>query len=75
MSSMKFKKYLINSNEEKVETTIFQKGKGSILVVRGQIWLKSKLIQALMHVPITGKYHKDWIENNQVKVETPFSAL
>ena len=25
-----------------------------------------------MHVPITWKYQKDWIENNQEKVETPF---
>ena len=73
MSSLKFKKYLINSNKEKVETTIFKTHKGSILVVSGQIWLKLELIQALMHVPI--KYHKDWIENNQEKVETPFSAL
>ena len=30
--------------------------------------------QALMHAPITWKYQKDWIENNQEKVETPFSA-
>ena len=40
MSSFKFKKYLINSNEENVETTIFQTRKGSMLVVSGQIWLK-----------------------------------
>ena len=26
-----------------------------------------------MHVPITWKYQKDWIENNKEKVE-PFSA-
>ena len=53
MSSLKFKKYLIKSNEEKVETTIFQTCKGSILVVSGQILLKLELIKALMHVPIT----------------------
>ena len=75
MSSLKFKKYRINSNEEKMETTLFQTRKGSILVVNGQIWLKLELIQALMHAPITSKYHKDWIENNQEKVETPVSAL
>ena len=47
MSSFKFKKYFINSNEEKVETSIFQTRKGSMLVVSGQIWLTLELLQAL----------------------------
>ena len=75
MSSFKFKKYLINSNEEKVETTIFQTRKGSMLVVSDQIWLKLELIQALLHFPINWKYHTDWIENDQENVETPFSPI
>ena len=44
-------------------------------VVSGQIWPEFDLIQALMHVPITCKYQKDRIQNNQEKVETPFHAL
>ena len=34
-----------------------------------------KLIQALMYVPITKTYQKNYIDNNQEKVEPPFSAL
>ena len=51
-----------------METTIFQTLKGSLLHSRGQIWAKLEVIQALMY------YRKDWIENNQEKVETPFST-
>ena len=40
------KKYLINSNEEKVEITFFQTRKGSMLAVSGQIWPEIELIQA-----------------------------
>ena len=75
MSSLKFKKYLINSNEEKVETTIFQTRKGSILVVSGKIWLKLELIKAFMHVLIACKYEKDQMKNNRENVMMSFSPL
>ena len=42
-------------------------------VVSGPIWPKFKLVRDFMYVLVTCKYKKDWIKNNQEKVETSFS--
>ena len=39
-------------------------------VVDGQIWPKCELIQDIMHVLITCKFEKDWINSNGEKVVT-----
>ena len=44
-------------------------------IVSGWIWLKFKLIQALMYVIVTCIYEKDPIKNSQEKVATLFSPL
>ena len=36
--------------------------------------MNSNQKHALMHFPITRKYKKEWIENNQEQVETPLST-
>ena len=53
----------------------FRRLRATNSVVRGQIWLNFKLIQALMYVVITCKDEKDPIKNNQEKVATPFFKL
>ena len=50
--TLKFKKYLNKSNQEKVYRNLG----ASNSVVSGQIWLKFELIQALMHT--CSYYHK-----------------
>ena len=60
----KFKKYLINSNQRKVDTSISRYSRAANSVVSGQMWLKFKLIQALMRVHITCQYQKDRIKDN-----------
>ena len=62
--TLKFKKYQINSNQEKVETSIFRHSRRANSVVGSQIWPEFELIQALMHVLIICKYQKDRIQNN-----------
>ena len=64
-------KYLINSNRENVEKKCHTLNS----VVIGQIWPRFELTQAFTHVPITRKYKKMDLKNNQEKVETTFSAL
>ena len=54
LKTCKSKKVWINSNQEKVNTSIFHTLKSSS-VEGGRIWLKFKLIQALMHILITCK--------------------
>ena len=71
----KFKKSLINSNREKVETSILRHSMAAKSLVSRQIWPKFKLIQAFMHVLITCKYQKDRIKNNKDTMDTPFSPL
>ena len=61
----KFKGYLTNSNKEKIETSIFQTVKGSLLEVSGQI-----LVTCIMHVLDTYKFKMDWINTKQEKMET-----
>ena len=73
LTTCKFEKVSINSNQDSVETSIFKKLKGSLL--NSQICSKFELIQALKHILITCKNQKDRIENNQEKVETPISPL
>ena len=45
----------------------FRRLRAANSVVRGQIWLNFKLIQAHMYVIISGKYEKDFIKNNREK--------
>ena len=66
----KFEKDRINSNGEKVVTSIFLRIKAANSIVSGGIWPKFKLIQAFMHVHITCKYEKDPIKNSQENVMT-----
>ena len=54
----KFKKYHINSKQEKVEIQFFRHSRAANSVITIQIWPKFKLIQALMHVLTTYKYQK-----------------
>ena len=60
----KFEKDRINSNGEKVVTSIFRRSRAANSIVSGGIWPKFKLIQAFMHVLITCKYEKDPIKKN-----------
>ena len=66
----KFEKDRINSNGEKVVTSIFLDAQGQLSIVSGGIWPKFKLIQAFMHVLITCKYEKDPIKNSRENVMT-----
>ena len=58
----KFEKDRINSNGEKVVTSIFRRSRAANSIVSGGIWPKFKVIQAFMHVLITCKYEKDPIK-------------
>ena len=71
----KFKMDLINSDREKVATSIFRRSRAANSVVSSGIWPKFELIQALMYVLVTCKYEKDRIKNSRENVETPFSPL
>ena len=62
-------------SEKKWEDQFFRRLRAANSVVRGQIWLNFKLIQALMYVIITCKYEKDPIKNNREKVATQFFKL
>ena len=66
---------LINSDREKVATSIFRRSRAANSVVSSGIWPKFELIQALMYVLVTCKYEKDRIKNSRENVETPFSPL
>ena len=69
------KKNLVNSNQEKMETSLLRHPRVAYSVVSSRIWSKLKLIQALMHVLITCKYQKDPNKSNREKVLPPFSLL
>ena len=71
----KFEKDRIDSNGEKVVTSIFGRSRVANSIVSGGIWPKFKLIQAFMHAPITCKYEKDPIKNSRENVMTWFSPL
>ena len=71
----KFKMDLINSNREKVATSIFRRSRAANSQVSSGIWPKLKLIQAFMHVLITCKYQKDRTLNSRDNVETPSFPL
>ena len=66
----KFEKDRINSNREKVVTSIFRRSRAANSIVSGGIWPKFKLIQAFMHVLITCMYEKDPIKNSRENVMT-----
>ena len=66
----KFEKDRINSNGEKVVTSIFRRSRAANSIVSGGIWPKFKRIQAFMHVLITCKYETDPIENSREDVMT-----
>ena len=71
----KFKMDLINSDREKVATSIFRRSRAANSVVSSGIWPKFELIQALMYVLVICKYEKDRIKNSRENVETLFSPL
>ena len=54
----KFKKYWINSNREKVKTSIFYTLQGILLPSKSSDLAEIQLIKALIHVLITSKYQK-----------------
>ena len=64
LNTYKLKMDQINSNREKVATSIFRRSMAASSVVRGQIWQNFKLIQALMSAIITCKYEKYLIKNS-----------
>ena len=66
----KFEKDRINSNGEKVVTSIFRRSRAANSIVSGGTWPKFKHIQAFMHVLITCKYEKDPIKNSRENVIT-----
>ena len=66
----KFEKDRINSNGEKVVTSIFRRSRAANSIVSGGIWPKFKLIQVFMHVLITCKYEKDPLKNSRENVMT-----
>ena len=61
LNTYKLKIDQINSNQEKVATSIFRAGNS---VVRGRIRPNFELIQALMYVILICKYEKDPIKNS-----------
>ena len=61
LDTYSFKMDRINSNPERVATSIFRRTNS---VVRGQIWPNSKLIQDLMYIIVTCKYENDPIKNS-----------
>ena len=71
----KFKMDLINSDQEKVATSIFRQSRAANSVVSSGIWPKFELIQALMYLLVTCMYEKDRIKNSRENEETPFSPL
>ena len=64
LNTYKFMIDQINSNREKVATSIFRRSMAANSVVRGRIWPNFKLIKALMYSIITCKYEKDLIKNS-----------
>ena len=66
----KFEKDRINSNGDKVVTSIFRRSRAANSIVSGGIWPKFKLIQAFIHVLITCKYEKDPIKNSRENLMT-----
>ena len=48
----------------------FRRSKAANSVVGGPIWPKFELIQDIMHVLITCKFEKDWINSNGEEVVT-----
>ena len=71
----KFKMDLINSNREKVATSIFKRSRAANSQVSSGIWPKLELIQTFMHVLITCMYQKDRTLNSRDNVETPSFPL
>ena len=55
--------------------SIFRSSREANSIVRGEIWPKSKLTQAIMYVLVTDKYEKDQIKNSEENVMTLFSPL
>ena len=53
----------------------FRHSRAANTVNSGPIWPKFELVRDIVHVPITCKYKKDRLKNNQEKVETSFSPL
>ena len=62
-----FEMDLINSNREKVATSIFRRSRAANSQVSSGIWPKFELIQALMYVLVTCKYEKDRIKKKPRK--------
>ena len=73
--TIKFEKDQINSNQEKVETSIFRRSRAANSVVSSGTWPKLELIQAHMYVLITGKNETDPIKNSLENVMTSFLPL
>ena len=72
----KYEKDQIKNSRDKVETPFFPIITLSVTMeTSGWIWPNFKLIQALVHVIITGKFEKDPIKNSPEKVETSFFPL
>ena len=75
----KYEKDPIKNSLENVMTSFFhykymgiffRRSRAANSVVGGQIWPKFELIQDIMHVLITCKFEKDWINSNGEKVVT-----
>ena len=68
-----FKKNLINSNQEKVKTSIFRHSRAANSIVTSQ-WSHLAIIlthaRYYMHVFVTSNFKKNLINSNQEKVET-----
>ena len=69
----KFEMDLINSDKEKVTTSLFRRSRAANSVVSCVIWPKFELIQALMYVLVTCKYENDRIKTGRENVEKPFT--
>ena len=75
----KYEKDPIKNSWENVMTSFFplwvygnffRRSRAANSVVGGQIWLKFELIRDIMHVLITCKFEKDWINSKGEKVLT-----
>ena len=63
----------INSNREKVVTSIFRRSRAGNSVVRDRIWPNFNLVQALMYDIVTCKNEKDLIKTAEKKWQHLFS--
>ena len=75
LDTYKFEMDQINSNREKVATSILRRSRAANSVVRGQIWQNFELIQVLIYGIVTCKFEKGIIKNSQEKMATPFSPI